>query len=101
LRVKQAVLLGLLAVGAVTPVAEIARAAVLDPWPIDREATLIDAACGRFPAHYIARLGAPGSEAAIVHLLARVAVLPREPRAASGQACENPALTRMKARGLL
>jgi hypothetical protein len=58
LRIKQAVLIGLLCVGAVTPLQEFARAAVLERWPIDVDATLVDAACGRYLPHYVARLGA-------------------------------------------
>jgi hypothetical protein len=54
---KKAVLGGLLAVGAVTPIAEFARAAILPTWPINMRATLIGADCGRIPPHYVARLG--------------------------------------------
>ena len=48
---------GLLAVGAVTPIEEFARAAVLPAWPINMHATLIGASCGVFAPHYVARLG--------------------------------------------
>ena len=58
LRIKKAALAGLLLIGAVTPLQEFARAAALDPWPIDLDATLIGAACGIFPPHYVARLAA-------------------------------------------
>ncbi len=86
LRIKKAALAGLLLIGAITPLQEFARAAALDPWPADRDATLIDAACGIFPPHYVARLrGQP-----VEHLL-------KPPQALStGQAgleaCVNPAL---------
>lgn len=84
--IKKAALAGLLLIGAITPLQEFARAAALDPWPADRDATLIDAACGIFPPHYVARLrGQP-----VEHLL-------KPPQALStGQAgleaCANPAL---------
>jgi hypothetical protein len=91
LRIKQAVLVGLLLIGAVTPFQEFARAASLAAWPANLDATLIDAACGTFPAHYVARLrGQP------------IAVLLRPPHALPAHAqapdhdpsgdCENPAL---------
>ncbi len=54
---KKAVLGGLLAVGAVTPIAEFARAAILPTWPINMRATLIGANCGKIPPHYVAKLG--------------------------------------------
>ena len=53
----KAVLAALLLIGAVTPLEEIARSIFLPVWPINMEATLIDANCGSFAAHYIARLG--------------------------------------------
>jgi hypothetical protein len=56
LRIKKAALVGLLLVGAVTPFQEFARAAARDPWRANLDATLIDAACGTFPPHYVARL---------------------------------------------
>jgi hypothetical protein len=91
LRLKQAVLVGLLLIGAVTPFQEFARAASLAAWPANLDATLIDAACGTFPAHYVARLrGQP-----IAALLRSPHALPLHAqapdRAASGD-CENPAL---------
>jgi len=46
-----------LLVGAVTPIAEIARAVILPSWPLNMQATLIGTNCGGFPAHYVARLG--------------------------------------------
>jgi hypothetical protein len=86
LRIKKVALAGLLMVGAITPLQEFARAAALDPWPANRAATLIDAACGIYPPHYVARLrGQP-----VEHLL-------KPPQAlsagqAGSEACANPAL---------
>jgi hypothetical protein len=54
---KKIFLGGLLAVGAVTPMAEFARAAMLPAWPINLRANLIGANCGGFAPHYVARLG--------------------------------------------
>ncbi len=86
LRIKQAVLVALLLIGAVTPFQEFARAAAVAAWPANLNATLIDAACGTFPAHYVARLrGQP-----IAALLRPPHALPAD-RVASGD-CENPAL---------
>jgi hypothetical protein len=92
---NKVVLGGLLAVGAVTPLQEFARAATLRSWPIDLQTTLIGAACGRYPAHYVAAL----SDQAVRHLLRRPRPLPLEPRHA--EPCENPAADIMKERGLL
>ncbi len=91
LALKQAVLVGLLLIGAVTPFQEFARAASLAAWPANLDATLIDAACGTFPAHYVARLrGQP-----IAALLRPPHALPPHAQAPdqdpSGD-CENPAL---------
>jgi hypothetical protein len=92
LRIKQAVLVGLLLLGAVTPFQEFARAASLAAWPANLDATLIDAACGTFPAHYVARLrGQP-----IAALLRPPHALPphaRAPDQAPSADCENPALS--------
>jgi hypothetical protein len=90
-QLKQAVLVGLLLLGAVTPLQEFARAATLAAWPANLDATLIDAACGTFPAHYVARLrGQP-----IAALLRSPHALPLHAQA-RGQSplgdCENPAL---------
>jgi hypothetical protein len=76
----------LLAVGAVTPAAEFARAVVLPAWPINLEATLIGTNCGGFPAHYVARL----TGQAITRLLR-----PPHRLAPGPQACDNPALDLM------
>ncbi len=96
IRARKIVLGALLAVGAVTPFQEFARAAVLPRWPIDVHATLIDAACGHYPPHYVARLGGQ----AITYLLRppRPAFSEPSPAAAPGAAapgtaaCENPAI---------
>ena len=84
---KKMLLGALLALGAVTPFQEFARAAVLPRWPIDVHATLIDAACGRYPPHYVARVEGQ----AITHLLRPPRPLPSDP-AAGASACENPAI---------
>jgi hypothetical protein len=81
------VLLGvLLALGAVTPFQEFARAAVLPRWRINAHATLIDAACGRYPPHYVARAGGQ----LIVRLLRPLHPLTLDPLGTP--ACENPAI---------
>ena len=83
---KKMLLGALLALGAVTPFQEFARAAVLARWPINAHATLIDAACGRYPPHYVALAdGQP-----IVRLLRPPHPLSSDPLGAS--ACENPAI---------
>jgi hypothetical protein len=87
LRIKKAVLAGLLLIGAVTPFQEFARAAALEPWPVNLDASLIDAACGIFPAHYVARL----RDQPITYLLRPPHALPIG-RAGTG-ACENPAVS--------
>jgi hypothetical protein len=95
LRRKKIVLLCLLAIGAVTPVQEFARAAVLDAWPINLQATLIGANCGSYPPHYVARL----SGTVIRYFLRpphRLAVGPL-----NVQSCDNPAIDLMWRRGLL
>jgi hypothetical protein len=80
---------GLLIVGAITPVAEFARAIVLPAWPLNTEATLIGASCGTYPPHYIARLG----REAIVQLLKPAHRLPLGPQ--GRESCYNPALELM------
>ena len=85
----------LLAVGAVTPVAEIARAVLLPNWPINRAATVVGADCGRYPPHYIARLG-PGL---IGRLLRKPHALPLGPQ--GPDSCYNPAMVRMVDAGLI
>ena len=93
---RKKILLGsMLVVGAVTPIQEFARALTLPPWPINLQATLIGAACGKFPAHYVARLdGGP-----IVRLLRKPQPISRAQPAP--QACDNPAIDEMWDRGLL
>ena len=85
----KAVLAALLLVGAVTPLEEIARSIFLPVWPINMEATLIDASCGSFAAHYVARLG----KDPLARAMRPVNPLPR------GQgrtfACGNPAIELM------
>jgi hypothetical protein len=84
--VKKVLLGALLAFGAVTPLQEFARAAVLPRWPINAHATLIDAVCGGYPPHYVAHLdGQP-----IAGLLRPPHPLSSDPPDAS--ACENPAI---------
>jgi hypothetical protein len=53
---KKAFLSGLLMVGAMTPIAEIARAVLYPAWPINLSTTLVGANCGGFPPHYVALL---------------------------------------------
>lgn len=83
---KKLLLGALLALGAVTPLQEFARAAVLPRWPINVHATLIDAACGRYPPHYVAR----PDDRPIARLLRPAHTLFSDPPDAS--ACENPAI---------
>jgi hypothetical protein len=84
---KKKIMLGcLLAIGAVTPFTEFARAVELHAWPINLQATVIGAACGKYPPHYIAHL----SGEAVTEIL-------KEPhRLALGSlgpaACDNPSL---------
>jgi hypothetical protein len=91
---KKVVLGSFLAVGAVTPFQEFARAAVLPSWPINLQATLIGAACGQFPEHYVARLG----NQVVARLLRRPHPLPLGPM--GYQSCANPAVGLMSERGL-
>ncbi len=89
---KKWLLACLLIVGAVTPVQEFARAAVLRAWPINLQATLIEADCGKFAPHYMAHLG----DEFIGHILRkpqRVALGPQ-----NLDACGNPAIDLMDER---
>jgi hypothetical protein len=88
-RIKRAALAGLLAVGAVTPFQEFARAAVLERWPINLDATLVGAACGA-PPHYVAYLHGQ----ALTHILRPVQALP--PGAGD---CSHPAQRIRNSRG--
>jgi hypothetical protein len=88
--VRRKIILGaLLAVGAVTAVAEFARAVVLPVWPINMRATLIGASCGSYAPHYVARLG----DEEIGHLLRRPNRLPLGPQ--GREECDNPAFDLM------
>jgi hypothetical protein len=82
---KKVVLAGLLLVGAVTPIAEIARAVLIPAWPINMSATLIGANCGGYAPHYVGRLGGN----AIGGLLRKTHRLPLGPQ--GPEACRNPA----------
>jgi hypothetical protein len=91
---KKMLLGALLALGAVTPFQEFARAAVLPRWPINARATLIDAACDTYPPHYVARLdGQP-----VIRLLRPTQPLFSDPPGAP--ACENPAIEIQRERGI-
>jgi len=94
LRMKAA-LACLLAIGAVTPVQEFARAAILPSWPINSQVTLIGTNCGLYPAHYVARLGGQ----IIDRFLKPPHALPVG--STDKRACDNPALDMMWQRGLL
>jgi hypothetical protein len=85
----KAMLIGFLLVGAVTPVDEIARAILLPAWPINMDATLIGANCGRYAPHYVARIGGE----AVGRMLRQTHRLPLGPQGPS--ACDNPALDLM------
>jgi len=93
LRLKRGILAAFLAVGAVTPFQEFARAAVLARWPINLDATLIGAACRVYPPHYVARLDGQ----AITRALRAPHALPLGPQGAAS--CANPALAIQKLRG--
>jgi hypothetical protein len=93
-RIKRGVLAGLLVLGAVTPLQEFARAAVLERWPVNLDATLVGAACGSYPPHYVAHLHG--------QWLTQVLRLPHALPLGSLDAasCANPALRIEKSRGL-
>ncbi len=80
-RRKKAVLGALLAVGAVTPIQEFARAAVKPSWPINQRATVIGIWCG-YPAHYVASL----RDQAVLRILRPPHPLPLGP--GPGRRCE-------------
>jgi len=95
LKRRKLLLLCLLAIGAVTPIQEFARAVMLNAWPMNLQTTLIDANCGSYPPHYVAHLRGQ----AIQYLLRapyRLAVGRRQARG-----CDNPATDLMWRRGLL
>jgi hypothetical protein len=94
-RLRKFALGALLIIGAITAVQEFARAVMLPAWPINREVTLVGTNCGKFPAHYIARLGGGLIEKML-----------REPRrldlGRQGRGvCTNPAWALMYKHGLL
>jgi hypothetical protein len=93
LPLKRGTLAALLALGAVTPFQEFARASVLERWPINLHASLIGAACGSYPPHYVARLDGQ----AITHVLRAPHAVPSDPEDAA--ACANPALRIQRSRG--
>ena len=80
--------------GAVTPLQEFARAAVLEPWPINLDATLVGAACGSYPPHYVAHLHGQW----LTRVLRPPHALPLGSLDAAS--CANPALRIEKSRGL-
>jgi hypothetical protein len=93
---RNKILLGcMLAIGAVTPLQEFARDAVLPSWPINMQATLIAVNCGGYPAHYVARLG----DQAITHLMRTPHQLTVEP-ILDRRSCANPAANLMWRAGL-
>ena len=81
---KRVLLCSLLALGAVTPFTEFTRSVKLPAWPINLQATLIGAACGQYPEHYVAHLG----DALIGRVLRQPHRLPLGPQ--GRQACDNP-----------
>ncbi|GAC1301500.1 MAG: hypothetical protein NVSMB10_01110 [Steroidobacteraceae bacterium] len=82
---KYQVLAVLLLIGAVTPLEEMARAALLPAWPINTTATLIGAACGSYAPNYVARLGGEPI-GRLLRSTHRLALGPQGP-----MACTNPA----------
>jgi hypothetical protein len=86
---KKMLLGGLLVLGAVTPIAEFARATMLPAWPINMRTTLIGANCGNFAPHYVARLGGE----AIARVLRHPNRLPLGPQ--GPESCDNPAFDLM------
>jgi hypothetical protein len=89
-RRKQAVLGMLLLIGAITPIAEVARGILLPVWPINTSATLIGANCGQYAPHYVARRDG-GS--VIDRLMRQTHRLPLGPQGPA--ACNNPAVELM------
>jgi hypothetical protein len=83
---KKLILGCMLAIGAVTPIQEFARAVLLPVWPIDTKATLVGAACGQYPPHYTAHLDG--------QLVGRLLRQPH-PIASGALACGNPAVAIM------
>jgi hypothetical protein len=79
----------LLVIGAVTPIAELARAVKLPRWPINMEATLIGVSCGTYPPHYVAGLQ-DQALARILRAPSRLDLGPQGPKQ-----CDNPGLDLM------
>ncbi len=92
---KKAILSGVLLLGALTPVSELARALRLPVWPVNTAASVVGVNCGGYPAHYIARLHG----GFVVRLLRQPYLLALEPIVRSR--CVNPAVMLMFKRGLL
>jgi hypothetical protein len=86
---KKMLLGGLLVLGAVTPIAEFARATMLPAWPINMRTTLVGANCGKFASHYVARLRGE----AIARVLRHPNRLPLGPQ--GPESCDNPAFDLM------
>jgi hypothetical protein len=86
---KTLVLGALLVVGAMTPVAEFARAVILPAWPINLQATLTGANCGTYSPTYVARLGGQ-FVSRLLRTPHRLAAGPQGP-----SACDNPAFDLM------
>jgi hypothetical protein len=82
---KKALLAGLLLVGAMTPIAELARAVIFPVYPINFRATLIGASCGGFAPHYVAGIG----RQVVTRLLLQPNRLALGPM--GHEACDNPA----------
>jgi hypothetical protein len=89
------VLGGMLCIGAVTPIQEMARALLLPTFPINMTATLIGAACGEYLPHYTAHVNGQF----VTRLLKEPRQIPLGPR--GPEACSDPAHDMMVARGLL
>jgi hypothetical protein len=92
---KKVLLACAVAIGAVTPITEFARAILLPVWPINMEATLIGAACGQHFAHYTAALNGQ----ILGRLLRPPQPIPLGPQ--GPQVCRDPARELMRSRGLL
>lgn len=82
---KKAFLTALLLVGAMTPVAELARALIFPVWPVNLTATLIGADCGGFAPHYVAEMEGQ----VVTHVLRQPTQLPLGPL--GPESCNNPA----------
>ncbi len=92
---KKAVLAVILAVGAVTPIHEFARAILLPAWPINLHATVVGTDCGQYPPNYVGRLGGQP----IARLMKTPSVI--APGPSGPESCDNPAILLMWRYGLL